>query len=553
LKEYRLHPVEDAMAHTLLAQRLQHARSVATEAQRRQVEVDRVIADRTERSVPRHGPAELGAAMGSAGAPDVVAAGAKTTASEIRIAVVGAGLAGLTCAHRLKQAGYRASLYEASNRVGGRSWTLRDGFAEGQLVERGGQFIDSGHKAIRTLVKDLGLELDDVLKAEPAGTAPCYFFDGVPYLFAQASEDFQRIWETLRRDLDAAGYPTLHDSFTARGQELDNMSITDYIEQNVPGGGASKLGQLLEVAYTAEYGGEASEQSSLNMLYLLADQGAEEFSLLGPSDERYVVRGGCDQIPTLLAGRLSGQVETDSELVAIRRNGDGTVALSFDQGWSTKVVTADKVVLALPFSILRSSVDLSRAGFKPLKETAIRELGMGTSSKLHLQFTDRHWTGLGCNGETFTDTGYQGTWDESRAQQGRSGMLVNYTGGETGAGFGMGTPSSQAHEFLQQLEQVLPGVSAKWNGKVTIDHWLSNPWAKGSYSFWKVGQYTRFAGVEREREGNCHFAGEHTSVDFQGYLNGAVESGQRAADEVLQDCFDCRSQEQANHPPQPAA
>ena len=74
-----------------------------------------------------------------------------------------------------------------------------------------------------------------------------------------------------------------------------------------------------------------------------------------------------------------------------------------------------------------------------------------------------------------------------------------------------------------------------YNGKAFVDFWLENPWTNGSYSYWKVGQYTAFAGMERARQGNCHFAGEHTSIDFQGYLNGAVERGQRAAGEILAD------------------
>jgi monoamine oxidase len=82
---------------------------------------------------------------------------------------------------------------------------------------------------------------------------------------------------------------------------------------------------------------------------------------------------------------------------------------------------------------------------------------------------------------------------------------------------------------------VLPGISAKWNGLATFDDWQANPWTLGSYAFWRVGQYTAIAGAERERSNNCHFAGEHTSIDFQGYLNGAVESGERVASEILAD------------------
>jgi monoamine oxidase len=93
----------------------------------------------------------------------------------------------------------------------------------------------------------------------------------------------------------------------------------------------------------------------------------------------------------------------------------------------------------------------------------------------------------------------------------------------------------RAQQFLAQIEPVLPGATAASNGRATLDFWTAYPWTKGSYSYWKVGQYTRFAGAEHERSGNCHFCGEHTSQDFQGYLNGAVQTGEDAAAEVLAD------------------
>lgn len=95
-------------------------------------------------------------------------------------------------------------------------------------------------------------------------------------------------------------------------------------------------------------------------------------------------------------------------------------------------------------------------------------------------------------------------------------------------------PAGAARAFLNQIEPLLPGLSAQWNERVTLDYWPGQRWVRGSYSYWKVGQYTQFAGVEGAREGNCHFCGEHTSLSSQGYLNGAVESGERAATEILQ-------------------
>ncbi len=461
-------------------------------------------------------------------------AGPARAAGAPRIAVVGAGLAGLCTADALRQAGYAATVYEASSRLGGRCWTLRGAFADGQIVEHGGELIDQSHTAIRQLAQKLGLKLDNLLQAEPAGTEMGGYFDGAAYSYAEMSVDLNGAWQKIHKDVSAASYPTTWASYTQRGWELDHMSIVDWIEESIPGGMASKLGQLLDVAYTIEYGGDSSEQSALNLLYLLGYSGQGTFRIFGPSNEKYHVSGGNDQIVARLADRLPGQIATGMELVAIRK-GQSTYTLTFRSGSGTTTVTADRVVLALPFSILRSSVDLSKAGFEPRKLTAIREQGMGTNSKLHVQFSSRFWNGLGSNGETFSDTGYQNTWEVTRGQPGASGILVDYTGGAIGASFGSGTPQTRARKFLAQLEPVLPGATAAWNGKASIDHWTASPWTKGSYSYWKVGQYTSFAGFEAARQGGCHFAGEHTSLDFQGYLNGAVESGQRAAAEILAD------------------
>ncbi len=508
------------MARTPLADAVQRAAAAAAHDDRRTTRT---------RFVSEAGAAALGlAAFGRLAAP------ARGSAAP-KIVVVGAGLAGLSAASALRNAGYTAEIHEANTRIGGRCWTLRGAFADGQIGERGGEFIDQGHTHIRHLARELGLKLDNLPQAEPNGTELLGWFDGAAYSHEEMSDDIKAGWQKIHSDLSAASYPTTFESSTARGRELDNMSIVDWIEETFDGGIDSRIGQLLDVAYTIEYGGESSVQSSLNLLYLLGYRGPGQFRLFGASNEKYHVAGGNDQITSGLAARLAGQITTGSELVAVKRNPAGTFTLTFRQASGTKTVTADKVVLALPFSILRSSVDLSKAGFEPLKLVAIREQGMGTNSKLHVQFSSRFWGALGSNGETYSDRGYQSSWEVSLAQPGTSGILVDYTGGTIGASFGTGTPASRAKQFLAQIEPVLPGATNAWNGRATIDFWPGERWAKGSYSFWKVGQYQRFAGIEGRRQGNCLFAGEHTSIDFQGYLNGAVETGQRAAGEILAD------------------
>ena len=508
------------MARTPLAGAVQDAVAAVAAGERRTTRT---------RFVKDAGAAALGlTALGRLAAP---ARGATAP----KIVVVGAGLAGLNAAHTLRQAGYTAEIHEASDRIGGRCWTRRGAFADNQITEHGGELIDQSHSHIRQLAQGLGLKLDNLLRAEQNGTELIAYFDGSHYSHAEMTDDIKVAWQKIHADVSAASYPTTFELSTERGRELDNMSIVDWIEETFEGGIDSRIGQLLDVAYNIEYGAECTEQSALNLLYLLAYSGQGQFRVFGPSNEKYHVVGGNDQITDRLAARLAGQITTGSELVAVRRNATGTFTLTFAQSSGTKTVTADNVVLALPFSILRSSVDLSKAGFEPLKLVAIREQGMGTNSKLHVQFSSRFWRAQGANGDTFSDTGYQNTWEVTRAQAGTSGILVDYTGGKIGASFGSGTPESRAKQFLAQLEPVLPGATEAWNGKATIDFWPGYEWTKGSYSYWKVGQYQRFAGMEARRQGNCLFAGEHTSIDFQGYLNGAVETGQRAAAEILAD------------------
>src|SRR5256714_7549311 len=141
-------------------------------------------------------------------------------------------------------------------------------------------------------------------------------------------------------------------------------------------------------------------------------------------------------------------------LTVIKRNSTVTFTLTFGEG---SPVAADHVVLALPFSLLRS-VNYAKAGFEPLKVTAIKELPMGTNSKLQVQFSDRWWYGAGNNGNTYADTGYQNTWEVTRAQPKASGILVDYTGGTIGASFGSGTPSDRAGQFFGQLKPLFPKV-----------------------------------------------------------------------------------------------
>ena len=224
---------------------------------------------------------------------------------------------------------------------------------------------------------------------------------------------------------------------------------------------------------------------------------------------------------------------------------NGTYSLSFDVANGYRTVRADIVILAIPFAVLRH-LDYSEAGFDALKHKAIQELGAGRNGKLHLQFTSRSWNSTGpwgiSNGQTFSDTGYQNTWDGTRGQPGNSGILVNYTGGDIADSMRLKHPYgdtrspdviADAKQFLGQIEPVFPGLSPRWNGRAAGSMAHRSPFFRCSYSYWRVGQYQSIAGYEQVGQGNIFFAGEHTSVDWQGWMEGGAESGIRAAREVL--------------------
>lgn len=449
-----------------------------------------------------------------------------------RVIVIGAGLAGLCAADALARAGIVADVYEASPRLGGRCLSERSVFADGQVAERGGELIDTGHAEIRALAQALGLELDDLTAAEAAGAAPVVrFADGV-YPLADIDRDFAAMLPALDRDAKNLGadMPTWR-KHTAAQRTLDRMSASEWIESRVPGGAASRLGRLVGNAYMEELGGDLYETSAATVVVLLKGSPREHFSPYEESDQRYHIRGGNDQLVRMMGERLRDRVTTSARLVALSRRGDGRVRVTIARDQRVHDDIADRVVLALPFTLLRD-VDIAHAGFAPRKLAAIRELGMGRNCKLQLQFDTRAWQALGANGETRIDTVFQTSWEVTRAQPGASGILNCFSGGSTATRAGEGTLDACARDALVALDAAMPGVAAHFNGRAIRNAWERYPWTRGSYALFKPGQYTTLNGALDTAEGPVHFAGEHTSAQWQGYLNGAVESGQRAAAEV---------------------
>ena len=231
---------------------------------------------------------------GVAGAAGLALAGPWSTAQSAfaaspRIGIIGAGISGLTAALTLQDAGISSTVYESSSRIGGRMHSDTSNWA-GQTSEWCGELIDQGHKTILHLAQRFGLATVNLLAGEPNGSEDTYYFFGRYYEKSQADNDFQPVHNALQRDAQAASYPTTYLINTPGGIALDNISVYEWIDRNVPGGHGSPMGQLLDVAYNIEYGAEIADQSSLNLLYLLAYSGPGQFRIFGPSNEKYHVR-----------------------------------------------------------------------------------------------------------------------------------------------------------------------------------------------------------------------------------------------------------------------
>ncbi len=444
------------------------------------------------------------------------------------IVIIGAGLAGLTTAYRLEQSGFPVQVYDANTRTGGRTFSLTDFFPNDQKCELGGEFIDSGHLEIQTLVQELGLTLTDLTAATAQYEPERYYFGGVRVTEAQIIEEFRPVARRLRQDFMKQGRPffATYDNYSAYSRQLDLLSITDWLDLN---GVHGTLRELLRLAYVGEYGLEAEEQSFLNMLYLIGLT-PDPFLLFGDSDERYTVLEGNQAISDRIIAGLGNPITLEHRLDALYEKRDGSYRLTFSAPSGNTEITARKVVLALPFNQLRKVA--TNVIFPEAKQKSIYTLRYGTNAKLMVGTLGRIWYDYDSSGTSFSDLGYIESWETSRGLPGSTAVLTNFTGGVKGLQLGTGSTQAQAQGFLNQIDQVYPGVKARYTDQAVRFHWPTAVNFEGSYGCYTPGDWTTFVGSEPEIVGGLHFAGEHTSYDYQGYMNGAVQSGERVAREI---------------------
>ena len=467
----------------------------------------------------------LKAATVTAAATALPAALAKPRKVSERVVIIGAGVAGLTCAYRLMQQGIHADVYEASSRVGGRMFSAYNTFGMNEVIELGGELIDSGHENLLALIKEMGLHLTDLEAADQGLHEDDWFFGGQHYTNGDLLKMFGPIARKIDQDLENVDLDEVSYRNPGGAEPLDLVSITGYLE-NIETDAVIK--DMLTLAYTTEYGLEASEQSATNLLYLIGTD-SKTFELYGESDEKYHIREGNGALPKRLAQKVNPQIHVGRALERVSKTAAGRYQLEFR---NAPTVYSDHIVFAIPFSVMRH-LDI-RISLPEVKRRAIDELGYGTNSKLMAAFEAPIWrTRYRFNGSTYTDLPFQTSWESTRGQHVKGAVMTRFTGGLEGERSGEGSPLDQAAAFVQQMETLYPGIQGVYTGEAVRMHWPTKPFQLGSYSCYLTGQFTGIRGAEGERVGRLYFAGEHTSPYAQGYMEGAAESGNRVAAEVL--------------------
>ncbi len=446
-----------------------------------------------------------------------------------RIIIVGGGIAGLSALHTLKRHGIDATIYESSNRTGGRMFSVTGAMGPGTWTEFGGEFIDTNHRDMWRLAEEFGLELIDFGQAsEAALTKEAFFFNGQHYTLAQVVEEFRGFAPQIQADIDKLDDDISYKAKNRAVKKFDRMNLSQYLEQI---GASGWIKRLIEVAYESEYGLSPKVQSSLNLLLLISTETPDgQFEIFGESDERYKVRGGNQRIPEALAQKYASHIELNRPMESIRAQGQ-QYALHFSG--KSEAVIADIVIMTIPFTVLRNLE--MKIEMPAVKRACINKLGYGINAKLMLGMKSHIWRSKGYTGLCYSDIGIPNGWDNAQLQTAdneTAGLSILF-GGTRGTNVGHGTPEQQKDKYLTMWEKIFPGTTAAFNGKISRMDWPTHPHSLGSYVCPTVGQYTTIGGAEQMPVGNVFFAGEHCGGDFAGFMNGAALSGREAAEAVM--------------------
>ena len=431
------------------------------------------------------------------------------------ILVAGAGLAGLSAAHDLINLGATVTVLEARDRIGGRVCTVRAPFSERQHAEAGGDMIDEGQHEIRALAAEYKLTLTRIL------------FGGFAYVRPDAKGKARIVHQRAGRGWDRLS-DALRDvvrPYKLAERRWDTPIATAIAKRSVAAWlDTIAADQELRQTATGLRGLFLADPEDLSLLALADQFGVEDSPAPGPM---YRIDGGNDALPTAIAARLANRIRLRTEVVAVSQRGS-TVRMTIKDHSGQSQLEADYAILALPTTLLRR-IPITPS-LPARQHEAYMALKYGRATKTLLQVARRFWRLPGRPRAFGSAMAFGAVWEGNEEQRGRAGILSLLAGG---------TASDATLAIVNKngpggLLQALDFMGAK-DEQLLASHqtiWEHEPFSRGGYAYFDPGFDPELRPWLARPAGRLFFAGEHTSIRWQGYMNGAVESGRRAAAEV---------------------
>jgi monoamine oxidase len=431
-----------------------------------------------------------------------------SAASPTRVVIAGGGLAGLSAARELLRRGMAVHLLEARDRLGGRVHTLRD--SDGVHVEAGGEFIDRPHAAIRTLAADVGLPLRAVVR----GGFGLALDDGHRITrFATAARPWRALARRLRsfvewhRDAGATWD-------TATAAAIARRSVGDLVPR------ASTPRQVRAVVESLR-GFYLAEPDALSAL-VLVDQLLDGEAPGRTRSSR--VAGGNDRLIDALAGALPrrGRIDRGCAVRAVTQHARGVRVVVTGAGGRQHEIAADYAILAVPPPLVAACV--FDPPLAPRQRAALAALSMGAATKISLRFDRAWWRRRGRPRGFGSNLPCGAVWEA--AEQQRAAVLTLLGGASASARLARMSHDPRKVTALLRWLGTPPGAGRAVGAAVS---WERERWSGGGYAVFGPGFDPRERRLLAAAHGRVLFAGEHTSEHWQGFMNGAVESGQAAA------------------------
>ena len=480
----------------------------------------------------------LGVAGAAAATGCATSSASDTTAvtAKKRVVVLGAGLAGMCAAHELRKAGHTVvAVLEAQDRVGGRVRTHREGFKNGQYCELGATRIADSHNFTLAYIDEFRLE-----KREFGSGKSCYYAKGKRWVHDDGDAWPADVFPNLMGEDRTMGADSLVLKYEQISELIDPMSpkymgnpntalwpndndrakaiLAQSIEQFLKSNGASDDVFVIDRLIN---GSELFSDSAL--YWLAADIDDAKW------DKTFAIKGGNDQLPKAFATALGDLIKFGCKVTAIEEGAkDATV--TFDQNGKSQTLTADVVVCALPFTILRN---IRTPSLPADKLEVVNKLKMMNVSRCNMQVKSRFWTGEGIGGLKVarTDTSIDRLWHGTDVQDGDSGILVAYMQNQTGLDYvtGGADEASRIARVRGIVKNFFPQIDSEFlYGMEWV--WQNDPFVKGAWGYFGPGEQGMFP-IAKRPDGRIHFCGEHTS-SWSGWMQGAFESARRVVAEI---------------------